>query len=1672
MADVFLVANPLAVAGVIPATFTLNENSPAAMPVGTVTANGAAPIRFAITAGNASPDGDGQPAFAIDAATGQITVNDGGDLDFEATPSFNLAVQATDAGGLAESATINIQVSNVNEQPTGLSLSAGQVNENVVANSVIGTLSSTDPDAGNTFSYSLVAGDGAADNSAFSIVGDQLKINAPPDFESQAAYLIRVRGTDQGGLSFEKALTVSVNDLREAGDPPIVRVSTSSTGAQSGTADDWGNPPALSANGRYVAFSTVALGLVPEVGYTNRSQQHLYLKDVQTGATRLVSANADGVPSTIRMEGSFLPSISANGRYVVFVSDSTNLVPETSNVPDYRFHLYWKDMQTGAIQRVGTDAGGALGNGTSWNSGAALSADGRYVALWSNSSDLVDGDDNGCGDIFLKDMQTGAIQRISTDAGGAEANDKSDYRAALAGDGRYVAFASSASNLVPGDSNAADDIFLKDTQTGAIQRVSTGTDNAETNADSGSPAVSVDGRYVAFASSASNLVPEDSNAAADIFLKDTQTGALQRVSTGTGNAQANAGSGFPAISADGRYVVFSSSASNLVPGDTNNVDDIFLKDMQTGAIRRISVNAFGGQRDDGWRITSPALSADGLVAAFGSDYSKLVPGDTNGGSDTFIVYLDLPYINSAPTGLRLSTDRVDENVAAGSVVGTLSSSDPDAGDAFTYSLVAGDGAADNAAFSIAGDQLKVNAAPDFESQAAYHIRVRTTDQGGLSFEKALMVSVNDLPTNSVNGTAAAETFAATDETDTIRAEAGNDTVTAAMPNWNDGDTFDGQGGVDTFVLTGGTANQVLTLNLGDSNQFVSLGNSTLNNATLNHFEDIDLSGFAGRGVVTGDGADNRLVGGDSGNALDGGAGADYLVGGDGDDTYVVDSNGDTVVEGSAAGNDTVRSSISHTLGGSLENLVLTGAADLRGVGNALGNHLTGNAGDNRLTGGLGDDTFGGGGGADTLVEAGDTDFTLADGHLSGLGNDTFSGIASANLSGGAGGNTLDASGFTGTMTVLQGGGGDDRLVGGGATDWAWARGDADFALTDTRLTGLGTDTLSNIDCAALIGGAGGNRLDASAFTGSLVILEGGGGDDTLVGRAGGIDRVKAQGDADFTLTDTRLTGLGADTLADIDQAQLVGGAGGNRLDASAFTGSLVILEGGGGDDTLIGRVGGIDCAKAQGDTDFTLTDTGLTGQGADTLADIDQAHLVGGAGGNRLDASAFTRGRVLLQGGAGDDVLRGGAGDDSLSGGLGDDVLFGGGGIDRAEARGDGDFTLTATQLLGLGADTLDGIEEAYLCGGSGDNILDASGFTGSLVIFEGQGGNDTLIGRADGIDRARAVADADFVLTDTRLAGLGEDTLTDIDQAELVGNAADNVFDASAFTRGRVILSGDGGGDTLRGGSGADTLNGGAGADSMVGGGGNDYYYVDNAGDQITETAAGGRDTVFVTAATQYALADYIECLRFLADGAAGCVGNAQDNLFYAGAGDNRIDGGGGVDTVTYLCATAAVTASLATAAQATGGSGSDTLLNIENLTGSGYADTLGGDGGRNVLVGGLGADVLVGGLGADTFRLYAMAESGPGEAERDAIADFSLAEGDKIDLSAIDADALAAGNQRFASFIQGGAFSGAFASAGHLYFDQAAHVLYGNTDADGTAEFSIELIGVNSLGIEAFVL
>src|SRR5438093_412858 len=300
--------------------------------------------------------------------------------------------------------------------------------------------------------------------------------------------------------------------------------------------------------------------------------------------------------------------------------------------------LWGRSAGAQTTERVSVASDGTT-EGNDASLGSALSADGRFVAFDSAATDLVAGDTNGVSDVFVHDRQTGTTERVSITSDGTQGNGKSGllsfaFPPALSADGRFVAFVSFATNLVAGDTNGATDVFVHDRQTGTTERVSVASDGTQGNAASAGAALSADGRFVAFHSTATNLVAGDTNGKTDVFVHDRQTGITERVSVASDGTQGNNASSYPALSADGRFVAFDSDATDLVAGDTNGTNDVFVHDGQTGTTERVSVASDGTQGNG--PSSGAALSADGGLVAFHGTATNLVAGDTNGTYDVFV----------------------------------------------------------------------------------------------------------------------------------------------------------------------------------------------------------------------------------------------------------------------------------------------------------------------------------------------------------------------------------------------------------------------------------------------------------------------------------------------------------------------------------------------------------------------------------------------------------------------------------------------------------------------------------------------------------------------------------------------------------------------------------------------------------------------------------------------------------------------------------------------------------------------------------------------------------------------------------------------------------------------------------------------------------------------------
>jgi Ca2+-binding RTX toxin-like protein len=692
-------------------------------------------------------------------------------------------------------------------------------------------------------------------------------------------------------------------------------------------------------------------------------------------------------------------------------------------------------------------------------------------------------------------------------------------------------------------------------------------------------------------------------------------------------------------------------------------------------------------------------------------------------------------------------------------------------------------------------------------------------------------------------------------------------------------------------------------------------------------------------------------------------------------------------------------------------------------GGSGGGALYGGAGNDSAVGGSGQDFVYGGGGSDTLRGGGGDDYLIADREqgattpqdLAGTLNYLYGEDGNDNLIGGAGDDVMD--GGTGVDTI-EGGDGADRIV-YDAQDY-WALGGSynggDSSTNDTLVLRTAVDVnLENYD--VIEGGgltSGFEHVDASTVT-AAVLMAGNMLDNNLVG------------------------GTANDTLA--------GGYGNDVLDGRNGNDSM---EGGAGDDTFyVNAAGDIANDDLGGGTDTVYSTIGSTTLSANVENLRILATVNANGTGNALDNTIWA--------GTGNNVMNGLGGIDTVSyadatAGITASLAFTG-----AQATGGSrnDTLLNFENLVGSAyGDNLAGNALAnVITGNAGNDTIDGGAGDDQL---DGGLGNDTL-------SYATATGGITVVLAHTvaqATGGSGLDTIAGFEN--LVGSAYnDNLTGSSVANR-------------IEGGAGNDSLNGVGGADTLVGGAGDDTYYIENAGDVVTELAGEGIDLVNSSLAANV-LGANVENLRLLSNAAANATGNTLDNVLFAGNGDNVLNGSTGNDTANFQYAATGVTVNLAyTTAQATGGSGTDTLVNIENLTGSANADTLRGnalanriDGGNQSdwLLGGGGQDTMVGGTGADIFVYSAVGESTV--AAMDTIVDFTRFQSDKLDVSRIDANVALEGNQAF-TFIGSAAF-GADAT-GQLRYEGG--IVYGSVDADADAEFAIALTGTPTLVAGDFLL
>lgn len=463
------------------------------------------------------------------------------------------------------------------------------------------------------------------------------------------------------------------------------RSSNSFVRRTGGTGSSGAYDVSISGDGRYVAFDQDDDAVVS--GDANGSTD-VFVTEVSSGTITRISLSS---PVTIGNAFSDDPEVSDDGRWVAFESDATNLVSGDSNGSTDVF-LYDRDLDV--MARISVSSAGVQAGGSS----PSMSADGRYIAFESSGA-LITSDTNGWTDVYVYDRETDTLERVSLSSAGVQGNSAS-FAPAISSDGRYVAFLSSATNLVSGLTVSRNRAYVYDRTTDQVEHVSVGTDG-DPNARIESIALSGDGQVVALESGATDLVAGDTNAKIDIFVYDRGSGTTERVSVSSDEAEAigpniSPLSSAPTLSADGRYVAFQSFATNLVTGDTNAEVDIFVRDRSLGTTERVSVTSAGAQAAGG--SDSASISADGRYVAFRSSATDLVAGDTNALSDVFVHDRDtdgIERVSITSAGAQVSDGdsysptiaRNGSSVVFASVSGVLAGSVSNDGQVFFHALV-------------------------------------------------------------------------------------------------------------------------------------------------------------------------------------------------------------------------------------------------------------------------------------------------------------------------------------------------------------------------------------------------------------------------------------------------------------------------------------------------------------------------------------------------------------------------------------------------------------------------------------------------------------------------------------------------------------------------------------------------------------------------------------------------------------------------------------------------------------------------------------------------------------------------------------------------------------------------------------------------------------------------
>jgi len=587
---------------------------------------------------------------------------------------------------------------------------------------------------------------------------------------------------------------------------------------------------------------------------------------IRPNETFRVSVASNGVEASDR---SYAPAISGNGRYVTYTSRADNLVVgDNNNTPD----IFLFDSQTQTTTIVSVNNSGKQGNRGS--SVSAISDDGRYITYYSDATNLVSGDTNGQRDVFVYDAITHQTTRVNLSNTGEQADGLSNY-ATISGNGRFVSYVSYATNLVPNDTNNVRDVFLYDSLTKETSRISVSSNGEQANEYSSSPAISEDGRYIAYHSLATNLVSDDTNNTTDIFLYDNFTKKTTRVSVNSQGQQANHYGDSAAISGDGRYIAFESDATNLVSGDTNGKRDIFVYDTLTHQTTRASV----GSNSEQGNLASytVAVSENGRYLTFESQATNLVSGDTNGVWDIYrhdMITKKTTRVTLDSKGDQPNNSSYSPGISSdGSHVSYYSSA---------TNLVSNDqnGTTDIFVTSIDNDP-PVEVILGF-SESNYTVKENSvvispltiTRTGGSSGAVSVVVTPSNgtaTPGDDYRNSPITVSFATAETIQTLRIPVVNDPILEADETIN----------LSLSNLTGGAilgSQSACLLTILDNDQTTGINQGGTSGKD-------SLLGGAGNDVFDGFSGNDSLIGGDGNDSLIGGDGNDSLIGGNGRDRF-------------------------------------------------------------------------------------------------------------------------------------------------------------------------------------------------------------------------------------------------------------------------------------------------------------------------------------------------------------------------------------------------------------------------------------------------------------------------------------------------------------------------------------------------------------------------------------------------------------------------------------------------------------------------------------------------------------------------------------------------------------------------------------------------------------------